>query len=358
MIFNYIKSILRRIRNVYFIKTKKVITNFTFGQIPYILQKGRLIRELKPGFISTMTKSGTWYNRELFYFYNKLISGETSTEIIDNMISEKKKIRALIKSDYDKTGYDAFFISHWGCPGFDRYNGKYKKEWDNLIFYNSYTYPSFLGQIPNRLTQKTMEKRYNTYYNWNPEKNNDARLVYLYRNPLDQSVSYFTSIQKMKLQELRYGINNQSEKILIKDVKDYIRTVGMDNYIKHYLPYTLMKEKYPDNFLLIQYESMVREPEKTFGDIFEFLEIDITRGDNMEYFQNAIQMSHKENIIKLENAYGRSIANQFLEDQTGERQLRDGKISKWKNYFNSKDLEYINKRLNQFRLSLDDFTIE
>ena len=78
----------------------------------------------------------------------------------------------------------------------------------------------------------------------------------------------------------------------------------------------------------------------------------------MEYFQNAIQMSRKENIIKLENAYGRSIANQFLEDQTGERQLRDGKISKWKNYFNSKDLEYINKRLNQFRLSLDDFTIE
>ena len=93
----------------------------------------------------------------------------------------------------------------------------------------------------------------------------------------------------------RYSLKIQD---IYKDVKDYIRTVGMDNYIKHFLPYKLMKEKFPDNFLLIQYESVVRDPEKIFSNIFKFLGIDITRGNNMEYFQNAIQMSRKENIIK------------------------------------------------------------
>ena len=352
------RLILRKIKNVYYKQTKRFITNLAFGQAPYLLYKIGIFRDLKPAFISTMTKSGTWYNREVFYFYNELINGNAPKDIYNNMISKKMKIPSMIKSNYIETGYDAFFISHWACPNFQNYLGSNKMQWDNLIFYCIHNYPSYFGQISSRLSPKMLEKRYNTSYNWNPEKNTDAKLVYLYRNPLDQSVSYFTSIQKMKQQELRYRINNEGKKILNKNIKDYIRSVGMDMYIKHFLPYKLMKEQFPDNFLLIEYESMVRSPEKTFGDIFEFLGIDITRRNNTECFNKALEMSSRENIIKLENAYGRSISNQFLEDQTAERQLRDGKISKWKNYFNSKDLEYINKRLDQFGLSLDNFTIE
>ena len=80
----------------------------------------------------------------------------------------------FIKSDFKKTGYDAFFISHWVCPGFESYNGKYSRDWNKLKFYNIYTYPSSISQIPSYLTPSMIRKRYNTYYNWNPLKNKNA----------------------------------------------------------------------------------------------------------------------------------------------------------------------------------------
>ena len=65
---NSLRSIYHRSRYVYYKNTKKYITSFFTGQIPFLFQNIGLARELKPAFISTKTKSGTWYNREFFYF--------------------------------------------------------------------------------------------------------------------------------------------------------------------------------------------------------------------------------------------------------------------------------------------------
>ena len=290
---NSLRSIYHRSRYVYYKNTKKYITSFFTGQIPFLFQNIGLARELKPAFISTMTKSGTWYNREFFYFYNQLLAGKKSRVILDNMISNKIKIPSLIKSDFTKTGYDAFFISHWVCPGFESYNGKYSKEWNKLKFYSIYTYPSSISQIPSYLTPSMIRKRYNIYYNWDPLKNKNAKNVYFYRNPLDQSISYFTGIQKMKLQSLRYRTNSRGEKEKINNVHEFIRTVGMDMYIKHLLPFILMQVKYPDNFLIIKFENLVRNPELIFNNVLKFLNIDFNSNGRFDLFKEALRMSSK-----------------------------------------------------------------
>ncbi len=47
--------------------------------------------KLNPVLICTMGRSGTWYNREFFYFYNELLNGKKKDEIIEEMVKTKKK---------------------------------------------------------------------------------------------------------------------------------------------------------------------------------------------------------------------------------------------------------------------------
>jgi hypothetical protein len=327
------------------------------AHVPLILQQAKVMRPLKPAFISTMTKSGTWYNREFYYFYSELLKGRSSTQILQSMISKKMKINPIIKTDFNKFGYDAFFISHWLCPGFSDYDGKYRSNWNNLNFYSNYTYPSKIGRF-GYLNSEQIKERYDIDNNWIPEKNKNCRLVYFYRNPLDQSVSYFTAIQKIKLQKLRYRINSEGEQVLIKDIHEFIRTVGMDMYMKHLLTFRLMKEKYPDNILLITYEKLVSDPKSTFQKVLNYIGHDVTLNDNYDKFKIALEMSSKKNILKLENAYGRSITGTVKEEFKDERQLRDGRTGKWKEHLSKNDFNYISQRLQEYDFSIDDFTIE
>ncbi len=59
--------------------------------------------------------------------------------------------------------------------------------WNDLVFYCIHNYPSYFGQIPSRISPKMLEKRYNTQYNWNPERNIDAKLVYGADHEIDYS---------------------------------------------------------------------------------------------------------------------------------------------------------------------------
>ena len=43
-----------------------------------------------------MSRSGTWYNREFFFFFNELLSNKSKDQIIDEFVLEKK-IKYLIK---------------------------------------------------------------------------------------------------------------------------------------------------------------------------------------------------------------------------------------------------------------------
>ena len=89
------------------------ISNFYYG-LAYSL------KTYNPFMISTMGRSGTWYNREFFYFYNKLLNGEKSEKIVNDMIKNKTKIKYLIDLNKKNFKFNSVFIQHFLCPGFEK----------------------------------------------------------------------------------------------------------------------------------------------------------------------------------------------------------------------------------------------
>ena len=73
------------------------------------------LKTYNPFMISTMGRSGTWYNREFFYFYNKLLNGEKPSDITKKMIENKTKIKYLVNLSKKYFNYNSVFIQHYLC---------------------------------------------------------------------------------------------------------------------------------------------------------------------------------------------------------------------------------------------------
>ncbi len=297
-----------------------------------------------PFMISTMGRSGTWYNREFFYFYNKLLDGQSPEKIRENMIKNKIKIKYLINLNSQKFNFDTVFIQHYLCPGFDEnYNGSLKNKWNKLVFYSKH--------IPAKFTKIMLQKRVKEKVN--PYINSKAKVIYYYRNPLDQAVAYFKTIQTHLDEDLKYYYDFQlKKKKIFTDVHDFLRKAGIDMYIKHYLSFELTQKIYPNNVLMLSYENMVNNPEENFLKVLDFIGHKVDK----DSFKQAIKLSSKESIIELENAYGGAISQAYK--NKNDRQLRDAKIGKWKNELNNDDFEYIEKRFREFQMNINSFTLE
>ena len=103
---------------------------------------------------------------------------------------------------------------------------------------------------------------------------------------------------------------------------------------------------------MLSYENMVNNPEENFLKVLEFTNHKVDK----EAFNQAIKLSSKDSIMKLENAYGGAISQTYKYNT--DRQLRDAKIGKWKNQITDDDIKYVEKRFNEFEMSIDSFILE
>ena len=301
---------------------------------------------ISPFIICTMSRSGTWYNREFFYFYNQLLEDRSKNEIISEIVQKDIKLRYIQKLDKKKFNFDSVFIQHWLCPGFkENYEGKYRKKWDMLDFYSDL--------LPEKFSD--LMEYYDVYDKTNPYVNKEAKIIYYYRNPLDQNISHFNASQTSVSSELNFYFDKSLQKRQrFKDIQQYLRVAGMDMYIKHYLSFKLMKEKFPNNILLLEYENLTRNPEENFRKVLKFINFDI-REKHESHFKDALFLSSKENIVNLENKLGHAFSKSFKDKN--KRQLSDGRTGRWKEILNNEDIKFIESRLDEFDLKLSDFII-
>jgi hypothetical protein len=299
-----------------------------------------------PVLISTMTRSGTWYNREFYFFYNELLRGKNKRDILHDMIKNRYKIKYRIPTDIEKLGFDIMFIQHWLCPGFiENYNDIYRKKWDELIFYSSHV----PGKFTDYMKLMKIEKKVNPY------KNDNAKIIFYFRNPLDQNVSYFNGIKDHNDKNLLFYFNKKLNKNeYFKNISHFLKTAGMDMYIKHYLSFKLLEKIFPRNILLLSYEDMVNDPEENFRKSLKFLGHNVDLKNYNSEFMEALNMSSKESIMELEKKYGHAISRSY---NNNAKHIKDAKIGKWKQILNDDDLKYIDMRLNEFGLKLQNFKI-
>ncbi|UCE47414.1 MAG: sulfotransferase domain-containing protein [Phycisphaerales bacterium] len=294
----------------------------------------------KIGLLLTMPRSGTWYNNMFFWFYLQVLMGKTELELHPNGLLHYKfseKFRSIL-------GFKELLICHNHCPGFDHYSGEYRQLWDEL---NHYVEGFNIGD---RLMKIGETKDYD------PVLNRNARIAYVYRNPLDQAVSFFGHIQNHKDARHRYYVDSDGEQHLIKDVRQYILNVGLESYIKQFFTFKVMKQMCPHSLLMIKYETLTANPARSFAAILYHFGHDISNPSNQQKIGLALALSSKDSIKKIEKTLGHSLVG----DQTdpNESHVRGGEIGKWKKHLNNDDLQEIQQRLMRFGLSLADFDIE
>ena len=171
--------------------------------------------------VATMPRSGTWRS---FYFL----------EFLDLFLSG----RQTFNTRFDLEVYHALRLGkvhiHTICPGFgDACHGEERRKWDALEFY----VPGF-----NYGYGKFIEGNERVF---SPAINGDIRIVYIYRNPMDQCVSYFRHIEHHRQPSTRSYVDSDGAEKTIENLKHYIGRVGIDAYIKQYYTFHVMKKAYP-----------------------------------------------------------------------------------------------------------------
>ena len=69
---------------------------------------------------------------------------------------------------------------------------------------------------------------------FSPLENPAIRIVYIYRNPLDQCVSFFRHTRKHRRDSTRTVIEGDGTETEIADERDYLRRVGIEAYVKQH----------------------------------------------------------------------------------------------------------------------------
>ena len=162
--------------------------------------------------------------------------------------------------------------------------------------------------------------------------------------------------QKHKDQRHMQYRNRAGHTTGIRNLREFIFNVGLESYIKQFLTFQIMKDIYPLSILMVKYEELVRKPKQIFKNILNHFGHNIDNEIKDSAFQTALKLSNMDSMKKIEDKIGHSLADDQAD--TNEKHMRDGAIGKWKTHFNNEDIARIEKRLNNFDLSLSQFEIE
>lgn len=158
----------------------------------------------------------------------------------------------------------------------------------------------------------------------------DHRMVFLFRNPLDQLISNYHYAKP---------IHNAS------DLEDFIfNKDGLDAYIKMFYSYHVVRQKYPNNFLFVTYEELMHDRQATIRMMLKHL--------NIPYDAVAFNKALHDSSIEV---FRQKEELQLKEDPTLVPHLRDSSIGQWQTAMTPELVQRIEDRLQEFGLSLNMF---
>ncbi len=276
-----------------------------------------------------MPRSGTWYSFYFFEFLDVFLTGrKTLNTRLDLHVHHGLKIGKL--------------HAHCICPGFmETCDGALREYWDQLEFYTpgyNYGYGLFIeGNEPA----------------FSPLQNPDVRIVYLYRNPLDQIASFYRHIQAHREPSTRAYVDDRGQERVFANMSDFLRHAGIQSYLKQYLTYHLMQKVAPQQVLCIRYEDLMDDPRGAFTHAVHFLSKQVESLDGLGVaIEKALNASKKESLKNLERVMGASLGR----DQAipTESHLRGGEIGKWQTELTSEDLDLAKEEFARAGLNLGE----
>lgn len=284
------------------------------------------------GLLATMPRSGTWYSFYFFEFLDLYLTGRTT-------LQTRMELEVYHGLKVGKISV------HSICPGFlEVYFGPYRQPWDDLEFYvdgYNYGYQKFIG---------------GNIDVFSPASNSDIRIIYLYRNPLDQAVSYFRHAQHNKNEHKTYRNREDGTVQEFSSASEFLRFAGLEAYIKQYFTFHVMAERFPQNILMVSYEELMKSPTATFGSMLEFWNVPIEEEEIQAQMRKALNSCSPQSLKNIEQALGSSLARDQAE--SSESHLRGGATGKWKQILDGEDKNFAADQFANFGISLDCFNLE
>lgn len=280
---------------------------------------------------ATMPRSGTWMCAMLFHAFNGYLN---SYEIISD--------RIRLFNFYPDLKLNKFH-NHLIFPGFRGASGKWdlRPMWDKLDFYvEGYDVGSPM------LAGKPF---------FDPCQNPSARVIYVYRNPLDQCVSFYRHGKNHVNCRLTYAVRNGREQF-ISNANEFAEWVGLESYLKQFLTFHYMRNRCP-NLLMVRYEDLVRTPREVFKGMLSFLGISTGEEEKAEALNRAVEYVNAENLKKLEQKLGRALGND--QRTNGESHMRGGLVGSWREHLSDETVQGAWRRFEEFGVDWrQEFVIE
>jgi hypothetical protein len=306
--------------------------------------------------VATLLKAGTWYSRSFFWLYEQLLMN--SDEASERWGIIRRSTSALApapidlakaitsrqlhdKQDLRHLKMRPLYVCHAVCPGYSEAADPMRAKWDKLAFYTpGYNYGE---ELMGNDAKKPL----------NPLRNDAARIVYLYRNPLDQFVSCWEHAKKHVDERNRQKLLADGTLASITDFNDFVfEASALDSFIKHYHSFLYMKTNFPDNVIMIAYEELTRSPHVAFGRMLTHFDRPVATELERHCVAEALRLCSFDSMRNVEKKIGRSVSN----DQSGSH-IRDGRIGQWRDHLGEEDVQRVEQRLNEFDLSLEQFTL-
>jgi hypothetical protein len=270
-----------------------------------------MFRVSSPPILSTVPRSGTWFLRYAISFLCHLDRGGR----IDDRLTERT-FGEPSGAAFDFQGFrggplfqvrgtlpdDHLFIGHTVCPGFAASDVDW---WSGTPFHVP-GYDYFHEGMNYRYTPIDLaEYRYTPVHvpalERSASRGRGRPIVLVYRNPLDQAVSYF-----------RYGQNHKDttynslkgRPLAAVSLRDYLFDSALPSYAKQFISYQALAERYPAQVRLVPYERLMAQPVEVLGGILDHL-----AGTPRERpaLADAVWLARPEHMKAIEKELGRSL---------------------------------------------------
>lgn len=143
-------------------------------------------------------------------------------------------------------------------------------------------------------------------------------MILLYRNPLDQIVSWY----------FYEYINKRKMEVDLDDILDTL----IRNYSRHYYRTKLLHSVNPEQTFLVSYEELISKPLKKMVEILSFLELPVDE----QLINLCINASSRKAVQKEESEKGTTIHSNSLSVKSF---IRSGDIGDWKNYLSGESFK-------------------
>jgi hypothetical protein len=167
-------------------------------------------------------------------------------------------------------------------------------------------------------------------------RNKHEKLIFLYRNPLDQIISRFN-----------YKYKNRPSKANLYSSPSEIIDESLLIYMAHFKAIQKIHDD-KKSLLKIPYELLIKDPEVILMMVLSYLNIEI----DYKIVRQSVEESSINKVLECERKRGQAIHSP---DEYAGSFIQSSKVGQWKKEFSQIDVEYIFSKLRENGINPDEF---